>query len=283
MPRLTLPDATLHFDDLGTGDDAILLVHGHPFDRSMWRPQADALRESGWRVVLPDLRGYGASTVTPGKVTLDVFADDLAALLDHLALSRVVIGGLSMGGQIVMEFCRRHPARVHGLVLAATSPRAESDAGTHARHEMADRLLRDGMSSYSDEALPRMLAPASIAREPALAAHVHDMMRRTAPAGAAAALRGRAERPDYTATLMEMTVPALVCVGSADAFTTREDADLMVGALPDAQLLWMDGIGHMPNLEAPAAFNRGLLDLLAALTGPAGTHAFLDAELPAPG
>jgi pimeloyl-ACP methyl ester carboxylesterase len=61
---------------------------------------------SSWRVISPDLRGYGESTVIPGKTTLDVFAQDIAALLDQLDVREVVIGGLSMGGQIVMEFCR---------------------------------------------------------------------------------------------------------------------------------------------------------------------------------
>jgi pimeloyl-ACP methyl ester carboxylesterase len=268
MPSLSLPGTTIGFDDAGAGEDALLLVHGHPFDRSMWRPQAAALRDSMWRVVVPDLRGYGASGVTPGTVTLDVFADDLAALLDHLALPRVVIGGLSMGGQIVMEFCRRHPTRVRGILLAATTPVAESMEGKRARNEMADRLLREGMGPYADEVLSKMLAPATIARHPEVAAHVRAMMQRTDPAGAAAALRGRAERPDYTTTLASMTVPALVCVGSADAFTTRADAELMARALPHARLLWMDGVGHMPNLERPAAFSRSLRELLAAV-GPA--------------
>jgi pimeloyl-ACP methyl ester carboxylesterase len=141
---------TIGYDDVGTGENVLVLVHGHPFDRSMWRSQVGISRQAdfakastvakamadkssardaktprlrvidererfewpSWRVIAPDLRGYGESSVIPGKTTLDVFARDIAALLDQLHIREIVMGGLSMGGQIVMEFCwRRHLRR----------------------------------------------------------------------------------------------------------------------------------------------------------------------------
>jgi 3-oxoadipate enol-lactonase len=119
---------TVGYDDVGRGANALLLVHGHPFDRSMWQPQVETFAQSGrWRVIAPDLRGYGESSVVPGKATFDVFAADIAALLDQLHIRDVVLGGLSMGGQIVMEFCQLYPERVRGILLAATFPKAETD------------------------------------------------------------------------------------------------------------------------------------------------------------
>jgi pimeloyl-ACP methyl ester carboxylesterase len=75
------------------------------------------------------------------------------------------------------------------------------------------------------------------------------------------ALRGRAARPDYRPVLDQLAVPGLIVVGCADAFTTRADADDMAARLK-ARLVWMDGIGHMPNLEAPESFNRELVAFL---------------------
>lgn len=75
----------------------MVLVHGHPFNRTLWTPQVRALAAAGYRVVTPDLRGYGDSDVVPGRTPLSDFADDIAALLDTLGLERVVIGGVSMG------------------------------------------------------------------------------------------------------------------------------------------------------------------------------------------
>lgn len=263
VPRAIIRQIDISFDDTGAGPNALLLVHGHPFDRTMWQPQVEHLRHRGWRVITPDLRGYGASSVVPGITPLDVFARDLAALLDHLRIQDVVIGGLSMGGQVVMSFAQCFPERVRGILLAATFPQAETVEGKRRRNRMADRLLSEGMDGYATEVLPKMLAPRTIGQMPDVARHVLGMMQATAPEGAAAALRGRAERPDYTGTLALLNVPALVVVGSEDAFTTREDAERMHGCLRGSELLWLDGVGHMPNLERPAAFNAALDRLLA--------------------
>lgn len=232
----------------------------------MWSPQLGAVSEAGWRALAPDLRGYGESAVVPGKTTLNVFAADLAALLDHLDIEDVVIGGLSMGGQIVMEFARRYPHRVRGLVLAATFPQSETEEGKRSRNAMADRLLREGMRGYADDVLPKMLAARSIQTLPAVADHVVAMMRATDAEGAAAALRGRAERPSYEETLASLTVPALVVVGSEDAFTTRQDAERMRELLRGSELVWLEGVGHMPNLESPEAFNAAVTRFLWSLS-----------------
>lgn len=257
-----IDDITIAYDDVGTGAGTLLLVHGHPFNRTMWRPQLDFLAGAGWRVIAPDLRGYGESTVVPGTTTLDVFARDLAGLLDHLEVEDVVIGGLSMGGQVVMDFARQYPGRLRGILLAATFPQAETEEGRRNRRAMADRLLREGMDGYAHDVLPHMLAARSVEAMPDVAAHVLAMMRGTDPRGAAAALRGRAERPAYADTLAALDVPALVVVGDEDAFTTRADAEHMQALLRDAELLGLGGVGHMPNLEAAEAFNVALVRLM---------------------
>lgn len=265
MATISVNGITISYDDVGEGGDTLLLIHGHPFNRSMWRPQLDAVRDAGWRVIAPDLRGYGDTTVVPGTTTLDVFAADLVALLDHLECADVVVGGLSMGGQIAMEFVRRYPERARGMLLAATFPQAETDDGRRSRYAMAERLLREGMDVYAREVLPKMLASRSIERLTPVTNHVMRMMRSTNPEGAAAALRGRAERPSYESTLAATSVPSLIVVGSQDAFTTRADADRMRTLLGDAELLWIDGVGHMPNLEHPEAFNAALVHFLEQL------------------
>jgi pimeloyl-ACP methyl ester carboxylesterase len=259
----------LAYDDEGQGENVLVLVHGHPFNRSMWRPQIEAVSRNGggWRVIAPDLRGYGASPVIPSTLTtLDVFATDIFALLDRLGITQpVVVAGLSMGGQIAMECARAFRARVRALVLAATFPQAETAEGKENRRKMSERLLREGMDSYAEEVLPKMIAPHNIVALPDIAANVLTMMKATNPAGAASAVRGRGERPSYEATLAAFDRPALVVVGDCDAFTTRADADTMTRLLTRSRLCWMEGVGHMPNLERAEAFNRALLDFLAAL------------------
>lgn len=252
---------TVGYDDVGAGE-ALVLVHGHPFDRSMWRPQIEHFSKAGWQVIAPDLRGYGESTVVPGKTTLDVFACDIADLLDQLGVERFVLGGLSMGGQIVMEFLRLFPRRVRALVLADTTAAAAETEDRTMRRQVADRLMSEGMGPFAEEVLPKMVAPHNIHAMPATADLVLTMMQRTSPPGAAAALRGRAERPDYFETLATVAVPTLVVVGSDDEFTPLADARKIRDHVDGAILTVIEGAAHMPNLERPTEFNSALEEFL---------------------
>lgn len=258
MPRVKANGIEIAYDLSGPPGCAVLFIDGHPLDRSMWRGQVDYVAKLGWQAVAPDLRGYGASTVIPGKTPLATFAGDATALLDKLGIVSAVVVGLSMGGQVAMEIVRLFPGRVRGLVLGATTPQEEmADARLH-RSEMALRMTQDGMERYAEELLPKMLGAATRAERPHVAEHVLAMMRAAPPLGAAAAMRGRAERQGYSATLQRFDRPALIVAGDADAFTTRRDADRMHALLKRSELVWLKGVGHMPNLEQPDRFNRAL-------------------------
>lgn len=264
MAEATIDGITISYADSGTGRP-LVLVHGHPFDRSMWAPQVAEFAGAGWRLIAPDLRGYGASEVVAGVVELEVFARDIFALLDHLGVREVVLGGLSMGGQIVMECHRLFADRIRGLILADTFPNAETEAGKASRNATADRLLRDGMDWYAAESLPKMIADYNVEAMPAVAAHVQAMMTGTSPVGAAAALRGRALRRDYRQLLTEISVPTLVVVGRDDVFTPVGDARDMQERIPGSELVVVDGAGHLPNLEQPDTFNAALRAFLTRL------------------
>lgn len=249
------------YDDTGSGPP-LVLVHGHPFDRSMWAPQVAAFSPR-CRVITYDLRGYGESTVIPGKTLLSDFAADLLALVEAVGLEHFTLGGLSMGGQIVMECYRQFPDRISALLLADTFPRADTTPAREARLAAADRMTREGTGWYAADNLAKMIAPYNVEALPAVATHVRTMMLGAPPEGAAAALRGRAERPDYRALLTTVTVPALVVVGADDEFTPVSDASEMHELLPHSTLAVIERAAHLPNLEQPEAFNAAL-------------HAFLD-------
>ncbi|MFD9301464.1 alpha/beta fold hydrolase [Streptomyces sp. NPDC060048] len=259
---------TLFFEDLGPHDGApVILIHGHPFNRTMWAPQTAALTAAGYRVITPDLRGYGQSPVLPGKTLLADFADDLAALLDRLGIEQAVVGGVSMGGQIAMEMRLRHPGLVRALVLSDTSAPPETPDGKTFRRELAERLLREGMKPYTDEVIDKMLAPYNVTGMPEAAAKVTAMMYATDPRGAAAALRGRAERPDYAPVLAALPaeVPCLIVVGRDDVYTPVDEARSLHALAAHSVLTVVERAGHLPGVEQPEAFNRALLDFLGTL------------------
>lgn len=266
MNSISLDGVTIRYDDSGPEDGLpVVLVHGHPFNRTLWAPQTKALVAAGHRVIAPDLRGYGDSDVVPGVTPLSRFADDIAALLDHVGVRRAVIGGVSMGGQIAMEFHLRRPERVRALVLSDTSPAAETEEGKAFRNSLADRLLAEGMDGYTAEVIDKMIAPYNVAGLPDVAAHVTGMMRATAPEGAAAALRGRAERPDYHESLASAAVPALVLVGADDVYTPVAGAEALHALIPHSTLAVVEGAGHLPGVERPERFNTELLRFLDTL------------------
>ncbi|MCK1795939.1 alpha/beta hydrolase [Streptomyces sp. XM4193] len=265
--------ATLHHEQYGPHEGPpVLLVHGHPFDHTLWEPQARALAGAGHRVIVPDLRGYGRSALPAGaeRTHLSDFADDLVALLDRLGVSDAVVGGVSMGGQIAMDLAVRHPGRVRALVLSDTSPVAESQEGKAFRNRLADRLLAEGMDGFAQEVIDRMIAPYNVTDQPEVADHVLRMMRGTDPRAAAAALRGRAERPDYREGLAALEVPVLVVVGADDGYTPVADARALHELLRRASLTVIERAGHLPGLEQPDAFNAALLSFLDSVA-PSGS------------
>ena len=150
-------------------------------------------------------------------------------------------------------------------LFADTSAQLDTDEGRQARYDMADRLEGEGMLAYADEVLPKMIAPGTIDSHPEVAAHVLSMMRGTSPAWAAAAMRGRSERQDYTSLLSEVAASTLIVVGSDDEFTPVSDAEFMRERIPNARMAIIEETGHMPNLERPDEFNRAVEEFLRTL------------------
>lgn len=250
----------LAYDDEGAGD-ALVLLHGFPFNRSMWRAQVEALSASV-RVVAPDLRGHGGTTATEGAATMEEMARDVAALLDELGVGRATVGGLSMGGYVALAFYELFRERVGALVLADTRAEADTEEARRTREETARRALSEGMQAIADAMLPKLLAPATLAARPETVELVRGMILGTSPEGAAAALRGMAARKDRTALLAGIDVPTLILVGGEDALTPPAMSEAMRGAIPGARMEVIGGAGHVSNVERPAEFNSALARFL---------------------
>ena len=256
----------LFYSDEGNHTRNLLLIHGHPFNHIMWRPQTEYFSEN-FRVVVPDLRGYGNSSLPKDspETRLETFAADNLELMDSLGIREFVLAGLSMGGQIVLEMYRQAPGRIQALVLADTFAGLDTAERKQWRFTTADRLEREGMRAYANEELTKMITPASAQRLPDVAAQVMEMMLTTPPRGAAAALRGRAQRVDYLPLLKGIQVPTLVVVGREDTYTPLALAEQLAEQIPEAQLTVIENAGHMPNLEQADAFNRALDSWLLAV------------------
>jgi len=124
MNHVRIENIQIAYDDAGSGP-TLLLVHGYPFNRSLWNEQGAALSNTH-RVITVDLRGFGDSESSEGPSTMNQMARDLASLMDALNITTAIIGGLSMGGYVVLAFYKHFADRVRALVLADTRAQAET-------------------------------------------------------------------------------------------------------------------------------------------------------------
>lgn len=256
----------LHHESRGTGLP-VVFVHGFPFDSRMWRPQMEGLGD-GYRLIAPDLRGFGRSPAPgAGPLTMDGHADDLAALLDGLGIDEAVFCGLSMGGYVLFSMWRRHPERVRALVLCSTRADADTEGVRANRRAIAERALREGSASVADVMIPSVLSAATRENRPDVVALVREMIEGTDPATIARGQEGLAGRADSTELLPEIRVPTLLLFGSEDPISPVAVGDAMCRALPDARMVVIPAVAHLPNLEAPTAFNAPLAEFLGALAG----------------
>jgi 3-oxoadipate enol-lactonase len=247
----------------GRGPRCVLLIHGFPFDHTMWKHQIRALAEEAL-VVAPDLRGHGSSGVPaePGRGLVD-FAQDLVAWLDAVGAERAVVAGLSLGGYVAFEMWRRCPERIAGLALIDTRAEADAPAEKRARNDTAALIARQGMRAVSDVMLEKVMGESTRAERPAVVEHVRRMIEDTPPNGAIHALAAMRERPDSRADLPGIRVPTLVVVGEEDTLTPPDTARALAAAIPGAEVIVIPQAGHVSALEAPLPVSAALVRLLA--------------------
>lgn len=260
MSLIRIDDIEMVYTDTGVGRP-IVLIHGYPFNRSLWNEQVDAL-STGYRVIVPDLRGFGETGASTDPATMNRMARDVAQLLDHLQISQAVIGGLSMGGYVALAFYKQFPSRVRALVLADTRAQADTEEAKQNRAQQAEKALSEGMAGIAGAMLPKLLTPETVSKRPEIFKRVRDMMLKTKPEGAASALMGMAEREDQTALLSRITAPTLILVGAEDAITPVADSEKMHQAIAGSRLVVLENAGHVSNLERTEQFNEALLKFL---------------------
>lgn len=256
--RTTIDGVRIGYTDEGRGP-AVVLVHGFPFQREVWRGQVDFLKSSH-RVVAPDLRGFGESQAAPDAVAMDRFADDLHGLLIALRTGPAVLIGHSMGGYVALAFANRHPRMLSGLGLVATRAGKDTPEAAAARRATAEKVRAEGPQVVVEAMVPKMLSPAN--RDPAALAAVRGFMSPLTREGVIGALLGMAERRDATETLGRIGVPTLVVTGADDVLIPPAESERMARAIPRARLEILPGAGHLVSFEKGTEFNRLLADWL---------------------
>jgi 3-oxoadipate enol-lactonase len=268
MQRAALSNVELAYVDRGRGP-TVLLVHGFPLDHSMWEAQIEALAES-CRVIAPDLRGFGQSSLGDDDpdigVSMERYADDLVELLRVLAIDEpIVLVGFSMGGYIAWQFARKYAHQLRALVQCDTKAAADTEEARDGRLKMAEHIYQWGATRVAETLGPKLFAKSTFELKPEVVTTVRRVVERTSPAAIAAAQRGMAARADVTELLPGIRVPTLVLVGEEDAISPPTEMRAIAAAMPNAQFVEIPDAGHMTTMENTKAVNAAIASFLVGL------------------
>lgn len=261
MTELHSASGSLFYEEAGSGPP-LILIHGFPLSGSIWSGQLSGLAGK-FRVIAPDLRGFGRSTPSDLPCSMDLYADDTIMLMDHLGIESAAVCGMSMGGYVLLNLLERYPERVIAACFMVTKAGADDAEGRARRTALAEEIVKSG-SKAAAEAFSRILfAPGSAARNPEMAAQVHGMMLEASPAGLVSGLLAMRDRPDYSTRLGAIRVRSLVIGAEEDLAIPVAESKKLAEGLQDATLTIIPGAGHMVMLEQPAAVNSAFMEFLA--------------------
>jgi 3-oxoadipate enol-lactonase len=239
------------------GGKPLVLIHAFPFDGQMWTATAQAL-QSRCRVMVPDMRGFGESTLGDSDPSIADMADDVVAMLDGLGIQRVTVGGLSMGGYVALAFAARYPARLERLILADTRAAADSEAARSGRADALALVDKEGVAALVERQLGALLSPAA---SEAVREQVRILGKQSRE-GVKAGIRALRDRPDRQSELAAIRCPTLVIVGKEDKISPPAEMSVVASAISGARLVEIAGAGHLSNLENPNDFVSAIANFI---------------------
>jgi pimeloyl-ACP methyl ester carboxylesterase len=250
LPIQSINGFDLSYTETGTGPTLVLL-HGFPLDARAWHGVADLLA-SRFRVIMPDLRGFGASA-SDAPFTIESLADDVFAFLQAKNLGGVILGGLSMGGYVALAFAKKYPQALRGLLLVDTTASGDSIDGKAGRMKRIETVKTGGSRAVAEQMFPKMITEQTIREKPAVVHLLREIMNACPPTTIEHALLAMRDREDFTAMLPSITVPSLVIVGKDDAIIPLDVAYAVASAIGHGTMVVIPSAGHMAPLEQPQA------------------------------
>jgi 3-oxoadipate enol-lactonase len=261
MPLHEINGQWIHYEDTGGKLGPVVLAHGVLMDHDMFAPQI-AARNADWRIITWDARGHGETETTDDPFTYWDLAEDLRGLLDHLGIHRAVIGGVSQGGFVALRFALRYPERVAALILLDTQAGAEDPRKVAMYEAMLEVWEADGLNDRLAQAIGTII----LGNEwPGRQAWIAKWRRlpRSLLRPVFQALIGRDDIHDR---LGEITAPAMVIHGTADAAIDIEMAERLCSELANCRpLIRIDGGGPACNLTHPNLVNLAIYQYLIDL------------------
>jgi len=238
----------------------------------MWDPIVEELAGADWRVLAPDLPGFGASPVpaaSQGEPSVDAMAQAVWAELDARDIDQVVVAGLSMGGYVAMAMIRQAPERIAALVLLDTKATGDSEEARSNRLQIeADVLAQGSNHQLLSPLVANLTSEVTKRTRPDVIALVDEWVLSNSPEGIAWAQRAMADRVDSRSALSEFPRPVLLIVGTDDIVSPMSDQQVMLDVLPRGEIMVIPGAGHLTAVESPQRVTNAMLRFLTQLRPP---------------
>lgn len=241
-------------------ETAILLVHGFPLGRQLWKFQDTSF--DGSRTLIPELPGFGSRKSAKVPPSIESYSRDIIAQLDASGVGRAVVCGLSMGGYVALDIFRRFPDRVLALGLISTRAEPDTADGRQARDDMIATVNQRGLAPLADSMVPRLLAEHS--PDDVVTATKAMILDASVP-GVVTALQAMRDRVDSRPLLPQINVPTFVVAGADDRLIPVSSSQRIADGIRGATLAIIPGAGHLVPLERSVEFNRELRRFLAGL------------------
>ena len=251
MEKIVSGDAEIFYDVGGSGA-AVVLLHPFPANHEIWLPVGQMLSPR-YRLIMPDLRGHGESSLGEGPATMAKHATDVARVMDAAGVDRAPLVGVSIGGYMLFEFWRRFRTRVSALVLCNTKAQADTAEARAGRLAAANDVLQRGTEPFFEIMIQKLLGETTRRSRPDLVEGALRMMRKMSAEDVAGVQRGMAERSDSVATLRTINVPTLVITGDEDLMTGVPDAEIMKQNISGGEMKVVPKAGHYSPWEQPEA------------------------------
>jgi 3-oxoadipate enol-lactonase len=262
--RTAIRGRVVRYLEAGVGDP-IVLLHAFPLDAEMWRPQLERVPK-GWRMIAPDYRGFGGSTLDGEGASVNHYAADVIGLLDDLGIDAAVIGGLSLGGYVTFAVARLAASRIRALILADTRSTADSEDGLRTRRHLLASVRRNGAKAIAGDLAPKLVGETTRRERPDVLVDVRRRIESANERGVEAAIVALMRRPDSTPDLVDIECPSLIIVGEEDTVTPVGDAEALHRGIRRSKLVIIPRAGHLSNLEAPEEFSTTISEWVVSLS-----------------
>ena len=261
MPKIQVNGIELYYELHGPENaPVVVLSNGVVMSTASWAFQTPALSQH-YRVLLYDCRGQWQSDHPKEAYTMELHADDLAALLDALSIPKAHIAGISYGAEISMIFAYKYPARVRSLILASTVSQVDPILGGIIQAWIEAAKRKDPELFYS-ATYPFNFCERWIAANPQLLAQARARYA-ALDFDAVVNLCESFLKLNITSELHRIAAPTLLMVGEEDILKPRRYADMIAREIPHAEYVVIPGSGHAVCWEKWQVFNSLLLGFLA--------------------